>query len=138
MKIKLIVALLLFNLVMSTSVLAEQSALNVNDINTKSNAKIETNNKFIYQGKIIKDDISSFEMMHETVAIPQDLLDSFEGKDIIDVGNIIRVEGIIKNQIRIAKEVELISLTQVQSNTDPSKGLTNTIKVFFSNLQNKF
>lgn len=138
MKKKLTVIFLVIFLFATSSVIAEQASLNINDTNIKPDTKIETNDEFIYQGKIMKDGMSSFEVMQETVAIPQDLLDGLEGKGIIEVGNTIRVGGIIRNRIRIAQEIKLISLTQAQRNTDNLKELTNTIKVFFSDLQNRF
>lgn len=135
MKKRLTVAFLLIFLFATLSVKADKIS---NDANIQADVKIETNDGFIFQGEITRNSASSFEIMEETIAIPQDLLVSLDGKDVIEAGNTIRVGGIIRNRIRIAQEVKLISLTQGQRNTGNSKRLTNTIKVFFSNLQNKF
>ncbi|OGK62603.1 hypothetical protein A2334_03480 [Candidatus Roizmanbacteria bacterium RIFOXYB2_FULL_38_10] len=124
----LIIPLIIFFFAAS-NVAAEQVYLN-DDVGIQTTIKIETNDRFIWRGYVAKTGTGDFGVLHQTIAIPQDLEESLKKDGILEINNTIQVAGINQNGIKIAQEIKLISLPHA-SDKNSLDDLLNSIKDLF-------
>lgn len=105
-----------------------------------NNQKIETDSNFEIQGQITSVNQNSFSLLGELIVVSQDT--QFQQNENINVGDFVKVDGVIKNGIKIADKVTILKpgvsqKTDVETTTNDDgliKKAINAVSNFFKDL----
>lgn len=100
----------------------------------KTTVKIENNNKFEISGVISAIAANTFTVTGQTITVDLSQVRKFEQKGILAVGKTVKVEGVIVNNTKIAKEIKVFDANGQEviieiKNVNPVIALLNQILI---------